>query len=291
MNSFTEKKLRATIVLADDSSTVFPGTNSNTLVIEQLRMSANVSAVARQATQAVLNIWGMRQEDMDALTVAWQTFGALRQNYLTIEADSGNGYRSVFTGTIIEAQPDYRRAPDVSFQILGMVHYFQSINIAPPLSFNGTVDVDVLGRYFADQLGLSYVNVGAKATLTDPYFPSTVFDQLREVAMAAKIDFYFQGDTLVFAPLRNDERTDEVPAVILSPTSGIIGYPMYSRQGLIVTAIYDPAFQCASMIEIKDSQVKGANGRWYPFSMDLSLSSNLPSGPWTATLQCNKGGA
>lgn len=288
MSSFTQKKLKAVIILADDSTTVFTGTGSNTLVVEDLRMAASVTHVARQATQMVLNIWGMLETDMDALTVAFQTFGALRQNKVELYADNGDGYRLVFIGNIIEAQPDFRRVPDVCFQILGMVGYYESINVAQPLSFQGAVDIDVLGRYFAEQLDMSYVNVGAKAVLTDPYFPSSVFDQLRQVAQAANIDFYFQGRNLVFAPLLQEQASQ--PAVILSPTSGLLGYPMYTRQGLIVTAIYDPVFQCASMIEIQDSGVKGANGRWYPFSMELELTSNLPGGKWDATMQCNKAG-
>lgn len=287
MNSFTEKKLRATIVLADDSSTVFTATGDNTLVIDQLRMSASVVHNARQATQMSLNIWGMLEADMNALTAAWLDPESIRDNLITLEADSGDGYRLVFTGTILEAQPDFRRVPDVPFTILAMIGYYQSINITPPLSFQGAVDIDVLGRYFADQLGVSYVNVGAKAVLNDPYFPSTVFDQLRSACAAAKVDFYFQGRTLVFAPLLQAQ-TDQ-PAVVLTPQTGLVGYPMYTRQGLVVTAIYDAAFQCASMIEIQDSQVKGANGRWFPFSMELSLNAYVPNGVWLAVMQCNKG--
>lgn len=287
MSSFTEKKLRATIVLADDSSTVFTATGDNTLVIDQLRMSASVTSNARQATQMSLNIWGMLEADMNALTAAWLDPESIRDNLITLEADSGDGYRLVFTGTILEAQPDFRRVPDVPFTILAMIGYYQSINITPPLSFQGAVDIDVLGRYFADQLGMSYVNVGAKAVLNDPYFPSTVFDQLRSACAAAKVDFYFQGRTLVFAPLLQAQ-TDQ-PAVVLTPQTGLVGYPMYTRQGLVVTAIYDAAFQCASMIEIQDSQVKGANGRWFPFSMELSLNAYVPNGVWLAVMQCNKG--
>lgn len=289
MSNFTEKKLQVKIVLADDTTTVFTATGDNTLIVDRLRMSVNVTASANQASQAVVNIWGMLESDMNALTVAFQTFGALRQNYIEIRADNGNGYRLVFTGTIIEAQPDFRRAPDVSFQILAMFGYFKQIELAQAISFPNATDIDVFGRYFADQLGMSYVNQGAKATLTNQYCPGTVFDQLRQVAQAARINFYFQGSVLVFAPLGLPN--EQVPAVVLSPTTGLIGYPMYSRQGLVVTAIYDPAFQCASFIEIQDSKVKNANGRWYPFSMEFNLQSNLPNGQWIATLQCNKGGA
>lgn len=286
MNSFTEKKLEVTIRLADDSNTVFQGSNSNTLVIDKLRVAASVAVNARQATEMQLNIWGMRETDMDALTSAWADPTAIRNNVVILKADTGDGYRTVFTGSIIEAQPDFRRAPDVPLQILGMLPYFYQVNTAEPLSYQGAVDIDVIGRYVADKLGMSYLNLNAKGVVTDPYYAGSVFDQLRDACVAARVNFYFQGDTLVLTPL--EQAATDIPAVVLSPTTGLIGYPMYGRRGLTVTAIYDPAFQCGSPIEIVGSSVKGANGRWYPYFMDLNLSANLPGGPWIATMQCTK---
>src|SRR5262245_27014284 len=53
--SFTVKQLRVTLILTG-SNAVFPGTNSNTLVLEGLRMSAQVQSVARLATQCDIRI-------------------------------------------------------------------------------------------------------------------------------------------------------------------------------------------------------------------------------------------
>jgi hypothetical protein len=292
MNSFTEKRIKVEIILDSDTTTVFPSTGGNKLVIDGLRISAGISIAARQASTLSLNIWGMLESDMDALTVAWQTFGAIRQNKISVLTSNGpnDKYKLAFIGTIIEAQPDFLRAPDVSFQILAKICYYQQVSIADQLSFPGTVDIDVLGRYFAEKLELSYVNIGAKGTFTNPVYTGSVFDQLRDVGKAGNFDFYFAGEKLVFAPISISQPLTEIPSVVLTPFTGLIGYPMFSRQGLIVTAIYDPAFQCGSAIEIRESKVKGANGRWYPFSIELALTSNLPGGQWLATLQCNKGG-
>jgi hypothetical protein len=286
MNSFTEKKLRATIRLADDSCTVFPGTGSNTLVIDELRMAATVTSTALMASDLNLNIWGMRESDMDALTSAWIDPAAIRNNLVVLEADSGDGYSLVFQGSIIDAQPDFRRAPDVPFQVLAQLPYFYRINVATPLSYSGTVSIDVVCKDLASKMGLSYLNVGAEGTVTDAYYAGTLFDQLRDACEAARVNFYLQADTLVIAPLFIP--LNSRPAVVLSPSTGLIGYPMYNRRGLVVSAIYQPAFQCASAIEIQDSHVKGANGRWNPYSIEMTLSSNLPGGQWVAVMQCNR---
>jgi hypothetical protein len=286
-DSFNEKKLRVVIRLADDSNTVFEGTGSNTLIIDSLRMHAKVMANARQAVQMVLSIWGMRTTDMDALTSAWIDSTAIRDNIVQLFADIGNGFFPVFSGTITEAQPDYQKAPEVSFQILATVPYIKMIDIAEPSSYQGSLDINEFGQFAASQLGMSFAS-SAQATLTDQYLSGSIFDQLRDACSAAKVDFYFQGDKLVFAPLQKP--LSDSPVVVLTPSTGLLGYPMYTRFGTVINALYDPVFQCGSAIEVQDSQVKGINGRWYPFAAEYDLSANLPNGPWFATLQCNKTG-
>lgn len=287
--SFTEKRLKVVITLADDSCTVFDSSGNNTLTIETLRMTATTLICNRQASQLDLKIYGMRAHDMDALTSAWIDSNAIRDNRVELYADNGDGYKLVFKGTIIEAQPLYKMAPDVPFQILGMISYFNTIEVSQPLAYSGTVSMKTIGQDLAGKMGLSFASEGIDGiNLNNPNYPGTVFDQLRDACYDAKVDFYFQGTTLVFTPV--EKPFSNTPTVVLSPTSGLVGYPEYGRRGLIVTAFYDPAFLCGSAIEIQNSAVKGTNGRWYPFSAQFNLSANFPRGPWEAVLQCNKAG-
>ena len=290
MNSFSAvKRLRTTLTLSDQAATKFDSTGNNTLVIDDLRATAVVQSNARQATQMNLQIWGMRLSDMDAMTAAWIDPFSVRNNRVTLEADSGNGFRPVFKGMIIEAQPDFKNAPEVPFQILSLLPGFQQIEVADPLSYDGSVGIDVIGRHLAAQLGLSYDQTpGLTAALHNPYFPGSIWDQLTAACKAANVDYYFLGDQLVFTPL--NVAFKDKPAVILSPTTGLLGYPVYSRRGLTVTAIYDPAFQCGVAVEVVDSLVKGANGRWYPYAMEHSLDARRPGGKWTTVMHCNRAG-
>jgi hypothetical protein len=289
MSSFTVKKLRATLVLADSANVSFTATQDNTLILTGNRMSARVLSNARQATQLSLRIWGMKLADMDAMTAAWLDPNAIRNNIVILEADDGHGFRPVFSGTIIEAQPDFRAAPDVPFQVLATIRYFQQIQVVEPVSYKGDVDVAVLGRYIADKLDMSYEqSPEVRATLTDPYFPGSIWNQLNAICKAARVDYYFQGDKLIFTPISLP--FDSKPAAVLTPNTGLIGYPMYSRRGLVVTAIFDPAFLCGTAIEIQDSLVKGANGRWYPYSIEHTLEAELPGGKWLSTMQCLRAG-
>lgn len=287
MNSFTAKRLRVTMILAGANS-IFPGTNSNTLVLENMRVSAKIQAVARLSTQAEVKIYGMLQADMNALTVAWANPPVVLDHIIIIEANStgrADGWVQIFKGTMIEAQPDYRGMPDVSFNILAVTGYFQKINAAEPTSYPYQVDIIVAARDIVDRMGSPWTLVegGADGVLSNPYFWGTLWDQLAQACAAANADFYVQGDEILIVPA--GQPRPSAPAVILSPETGLVGYPMFERSGLAVTALFDPVFTCGTPLEIQSS-VPNASGRWYPYSLAYILEANVPKGSWLAQMLC-----
>lgn len=268
---------------------VFPGTNSNTLVLTGLRVQAKVEAVARLATQADIRIYGMKRADMNALTVAWANPPIVLDHIVILEAkDNGDpnperGWTQVFSGTIKEAQPIYRGQPDVFFQVLGVTGYFQKIQPVEPTSYPFTVDIGVAAADIVERMGFTYVDGGATGVLTNPYFDGTLYDQLVQACQAAGADFYFLGNEVLVTPQGQPRKNQ--PAVILNPQSGLIGYPEYSGAGLEVLAIFNPAFQCGTPVELQTS-VPAATGRWYPFKLRHLLESVTPKGNWMTQLQC-----
>lgn len=287
MKSFTQKRLRVTFIMAGADS-VFPGTNDNTLILEDFAVSSRVQAVARLSTQADIRIYGMLAADMDALTIAWSQAPIVLDNIIILEADSGNGFVQVFKGTIIEAQPDYKSMPNVAFTVLASTGYFQKINPAPPRSFPGASDIDTIAAGIVADMGqnFAFVNGGADGTLAEgAYFWGTLWDQLAQACAACNTDFYVFGDTVLILPA--GQPIQDQPAVVLTPETGLIGYPMFDRSGLLVSAIFDPALTCGTPIEI-GGDIPAANGRWYPYSLAYFLDARVPRGQWMAQLMCNK---
>lgn len=287
MNSFAPKRLRVTMILAG-SNTIFPGTNSNTLTLVDMRMSAKVQAVARLSTQADIRIFGMKQDDMNALTVAWANPPVVLDHLVILEANNtgrDDGWVQVFKGTMIEAQPDYRAMPDVSFNLVAVTGYFVKINPVAPTSYPFQVDIGVAAGDIIERMGPPwvYVDGGADGVLSNPYFYGTLWDQLAQACQAANADFYVQGDEILIVKAGQPRSSDS--AVILSPQSGLIGYPMFERSGLNVNAIFDPAFLCGTALEIQ-SIVPNASGRWYPYSLYHVLEARTPRGMWMTQMQC-----
>jgi hypothetical protein len=292
VGSFKEKQLRVTLVL-DDTNLVFPGTNSNTLILTGLRMSARVQAVARLATQCELKIYGMRLEDMAALTVVWANPTAILRHTVILEANStgrGDGWVQVFKGNFKEAQPDFNGQPDVFFLILSVTALFHKINPVPPTSFPEQSDIGAIAQTIVEKMGdpwtLTIADGANDVVLSNQYLCGTLWDQLAQACQAAHCDFYVQGDEVLITP--NNLPRSSIATVVLSHDTGLVGYPMFEAAGLNVTALFDPAFQCGAALEIKDVIPANAIGRWYPFAMSHELESLVPGGRWFTNLRCLK---
>jgi hypothetical protein len=290
MGSFTAKQLRVKLILDGDNA-VFPGTNSNTLEIERLRISAKVQAVARLATQCELRIFGMQQADMNALTVVWATPNVILRHTVILEANNtgkADGWVQVFKGNFKEAQPDYRAQPDVSFVILAVTALFHKINPVAPSSFPESADIGAIAGDIVERMGdpwtLTVADGANDVVVSNQYLCGTLWDQLAAACQATHCDFYVQGDEILITP--NNLPRDKIPTVVLSPDSGLIGYPMFEAAGLNVSALFDPAFQCGAALDIQTSNPVNANGRWYPYALFHDLESIVPGGRWFTDLRC-----
>lgn len=286
MSSFTDKQLRVTLILAGN----FPGTDSNTLVLTGLRTIAVIQEVAGLATNADVRIFGMLPDDMNALTIAFfNPGGGVLNQVLIVEANDGDGWVQVFSGTMLEAQPDYRAAPYAFFRMQAAVGYFAQISPVPPLSYPAAVSVAAVVEKLAGQMGFAFENNGVTTQLAaGAYFPGTAFDQLRSVCQAANVDFYFVGKVLAICPASIARKN--VPTVILNPGSGLIGYPVIERNGITVECVYNPGIVGGGQVQVEGSDIPAANGTWMPYALTHTLESMSPGGAWLSSLQCIKFG-
>jgi hypothetical protein len=283
VSSFTSKQLRVKLILASQNS-VFPGPNSNTLVLTNLRMTVVVQGAAKIAAQADLQIFGMLKEDMNALTVIFGFKGSeLQKNLLIVESNDGEGFSQVFSGTIQNAQPEYRGSPNTFFRIGAQTGYIEGLMIDAAASYPGDTDVGGMVQSIATAMGFKFENNGVNKSLSTPHLWGSYFDQLKQLAESAQFDYYLQGDTLAICP-PNGLRTN-IPPVLLNKGSGLIGYPVLQPAGVSVECLYNPAILGGGLIEV-DSDIPNANGHWLPYQLTHQLQCNTPHGAWFSQLNC-----
>lgn len=287
MGSFTNKQLRATLTLPAANQT-FPGTNSNQLVLSGFRMSATLTCAGNWTNFCDLTIYGMRQADMNAVTVLWAGPNPTAINaraLLVLEANDGTGWLQVFQGQFQQAAPDYRAIPDAALSIYAATGYAAQLTPAQPSSYPGGVSVAQVAQTLASTMGFAFENNGVQAQLHTPYYAGTAMDQFRSLCFDANIDYYFDGNgTLIICP-KNQGRSGKNP-VPVNPSSGLIGFPTIQQYGVNVQCLFAPAIALGSPIEISNSGVPGADGGWFPQKAVHQLESVKPGGAWFSSLDC-----
>jgi hypothetical protein len=285
-NSYSQKLLRATLILPTAN---FPGTSSNTLTLVGYRMSAKIQGPAKLPNSLDLTIYGMQQADMNQVTILYSaaTPTAVQSRALVnLEASpDGTTWTQVFTGTFIQAQPDYRGIPNACLSAQAITGNGMQIAIAPPTSYPGAASIATIAQYLAGQMGFTLENNGVTGNLSTPYYPGTYMDQFRQLCTHANLDYYFDGNgTLAICPSGQSRQGKPVP--VLTPSSGLINRPTVGQYGIHVDALFTPALTLGGQFQISGSDVPGANGMWSPYSVMLDLESLMPGGSWFANMDC-----
>ena len=282
MSSFVKKILRFSFKLATGN---FGITGANVLTLEGLRAGVVIEHAGGQAMSvATIQIFGMTRSDMNQLAMlAWKPFDVQR-NFVTVEAgDEGGVMTRVFQGTILNAWPDYRQAPDVFFHVESQAQFYDQINPVPPLSYPGPVAVADIMSGLASAMGLAFENNGVSVQLDRAYFPGTAIDQARAVAQHANIDLYIDGTELAISP-KGVPRKGFVP--VISTDTGMVGYPVFDKNGITVTTLFNPGVKFGGEIEVvpgvalPQGLIPPSNGRWWANSITHRLDANRPGGAW-----------
>jgi hypothetical protein len=288
--NFVQKQLQFTIQLTSNPQTsqpgVFSATKSNSAIISNVRASVEIVHSGAIKSTANVRIYGLSQSLMNDLTTLGFLYNQIPNNAMIIEAgDAQNGLTQIFSGTINGAHGDYQSAPDVAlnFELVaaGYAQWFQ----ANALSFPGATDVWTVVQKFAEQLGLNPEN-DLPSAVSGPYqghYLGTLLEQVREYAEHAHvvIEITDGGTTLAVWPKGGSRNTNSPP--ILSPETGMIGYPTFTTGGVVVRAIFNPKITLGSKFTIQSS-IPQASKTWTVQTMGLNLESQVPDGQWMMTI-------
>ena len=281
--SFTTKQIDLTFQLGTGN---FGAAGQNLLKVSGLRILAQLSQILNQggtrgATQIILRIYGLTLSVMNTLTNTGLGFG-VRFNYVMVEAGDMNGTSMVFRGLIQEAFPDLSQMPDGAFIVTAVTAQDVALRPVPPNSFKGSTDVAQIMNSLASAAGLGFENNGVDVKLSNPYLHGTLMQQMELVGKAADIGWFIDGTTsngtLAIWP-KNGSRGGAIP--VISPASGMIGYPSFERVFLRVRTIFNPLIKQGGQIQIPQSEpITAARGNWQVIRIEASLSSQMPDGPW-----------
>lgn len=284
--SFAIRKIRLTFILGTGT---FGETGQNVVVVEGLRVQAHIIKTGSMAMgEAQLRVHGLPPIVLNTLTAIYTVTQLARQNTVTIAAaDDLGAYREVFSGGITVAQADLNQQPDSVLNVIahaGLIFSLQpTSNIQDVFtaytSYPAPATVDAILSSLAPQMNLSFENNGVEKTLDTPYFTGTIRDQILLVIDAAGCEWNNgDGGVLAIWP-RGGHRTKITNIPVISPETGMVGYPSYSNIGVMVRTLFNPNIVFGGQIEIKSS-LQQANHIWNVYGLSYTLESETPGGAW-----------
>lgn len=307
--SFVQRLLSISVQLAPNTKTNQPSTfqesGTDTVTLTGSRTTVRIQNSGAPADgRATVKVYGMTPSLMNQLATLGLVFNLVPKNALTIQAgDSVSGMATIYSGTILTAYGDYEAQPDVPFVFGCQSGLANAVISAPPSSFQGATDVASIMSGLARQMNMGFENNGVSATLSNAYFSGSFKTQADKCARDAGISWgIINGNMLAIWPKGGNRNTPNVP--VISAATGMVDYPVFTPQGIIVKTLFSPLIAFGSLIKVESSLLSGIAAvqqqnqtgasplstssvfpsQWAINKLDLALDSLFPKGQWLSTI-------
>lgn len=284
MASFTQKKLRLSFVL-NQKDPDFDDKGNNTIIAEGLRVTASIqSGNGAPMPSAKIMVYGLSQPVMNKLAkIRWNTDDA-RLNYVRLEAsqDGGESYVIVYEGVIQYAYPNFGSSPEVILTIDSTSAIQHKIRPVEPVSFKGEIDVASAVEQICKKMSMRFENGGVTGRVSNPYLPETALDQIFKLCDAVNAKAIIEFNTIAITPVG---QAREIPIPVISPKTGLIGYPIPTITGVRFQCLFDPVVRFQGLVEIKESIIEMCNGRWLIMGITHYLESEVAGGRWLSEIE------
>lgn len=254
----------------------------NTVTIEGMRTIVEISSGGGAVIpSARVKIYGLNQDTMDKLiALKWRLVQRLK-NEITIDATDENGnYVTVFHGSIFSAIPDYQEAPNVAINIEALTNGYLFKNPTPAISRKGVYRVYDIVKEICEPIEFALEpedGTSITATIENPYLTGSDLEKIMSVCDQTSVKYYIENKKII---LTNKDEVRKNKIAILTPKTGLIGYPIPTDIGIICRCLFDPNVIFGGVIKVEDSLVKMANGYWRVYGLRLTLESELEQGRW-----------
>ena len=276
--SFVSRSIEFSIALAEGKTGEHEG-EAVTLAGYRSKVSIDQFGGASMG-HAMITIYGLPLDLMKRLTTIGTIAKQIRaKNRIEVRAGAeGSKLPLVFTGVIATAWVDFQGMPDVSLNIDAYSAMAAAMESVTATSFNGAVSISDIMSVLAKKAGLGFVNHGVTGSLSSPAFRGSTQEQILACAEAAQINYSIDLVTLNIWP--EGGHLKSIP-VVVSPESGLVGYPSFSSQFVIVDCEFIQTLTVGSRLTIKDSQLgKMVDGTWVCAVVTHDIACKMPGGPW-----------
>lgn len=278
--SFRKRGLRVQLTLRKGQFR--NGTNS--IVIADLAMTANVEKCgAPDFGKATVCIYGLPLDIMEQLSTLSMMPMFYNKNYINVFAgDDLEGYSQIFAGTIQSATADFNSQPDIKMTLQARIGFEGSITAQGQNVVSGSQPAADFISKQAKASNMQFENNGVSSSLKNAVFSGSPIEQAKQAAEQVGAELVIDDDKMTLIPQGGNTSKGNVPK--LSASSGLLGYPTMSQNGIDFKAIFNPDFKFAGLVEL-ETIVPKCSGQWRIIKLSHKLSSNMPNdGSWESQI-------
>lgn len=282
MSSFTKKIIETRFTLGAGSF----GGQGNQKIVKLLASEATIEKPGLpDKNKANVSIGNVTYDDVAELTTLGFRPGETRKNLIEIYAgDETSALSRVFAGEVVIAFGDFNAAPDPTLEVEAMSGYFPDVTASPPTSFQGEIPVADIISDIAARIGYSFENQGVTARLRNPVLNGSPFQQASSAARQAGATLLADDGAFILLPA---DAARQGNAVLLRDDTGLIGYPTFTNDGVVLEALFNPAFEYGGLIKV-ESIVPKASGVWRITKLSHALSANdAAGGAWSSSIEAS----
>ncbi len=125
---------------------------------------------------------------------------------------------------------------------------------------------------------------GVNVKLQNVNLPGAALQQVAALARHAGVEWTLEDKVLAIWP---PGQARQGAPTIISPATGMVGYPAFTASGIIVTTEFQGTLKFGTKITVQ-SGLQQACGDWFVTYMEFALDCVVPHGAWFATLQAGK---
>lgn len=254
------------------------------LSLNTLRTFCHVVAAGNNTLiECDVMIYGMTLAHMNQLsTLGWRIQKPGADQIDVYAGDSTGSMSHVYRGTIWAAYSDFQGGPNVPFHVVAHAGTREAgLKVTPTSLNNKSADVAQIMQQLAGKMGLQFENNNVNVKIAYPYLPGSPKRQAYQLAKHANVYVTIdRGKLAIWPPDGNRSGNATV-----TPTTGLVGYPSWSSEGIRLKMLYSPDLMIGGQITVQGSQVTPANGTWTITRLEHSLQSFTPGGEWFSNVQ------
>lgn len=279
------KVIRVTLTLKDGKEVFVSGKNK--LTSEELAVSCNFAYGNGAVTPtAQITIFGLPLEKMMKLMrLQWNTMDSLL-NMVRIEAgNEGEDLQLVYDGNITQATIDMNQAPTPPLIITSQMAVYEKAKVMPPYTSPKGVSINIadLVSQLCAEIEYTFENNGVDNVGVDITLEGSNIEKIQKLANIFDFDLYVEQKSVTICKL-GEPRLTKIP--VISPSSGLIGYPVPDVKGVNFSCLYDPLVKFGGIVRIENSVLGDlVNRDWRIYGYTAQLEAYVQNGKWQIDAQ------